>query len=198
VLPYTYTSTQTAVAASFLGIGGYDGTNYQPAFYDASGVGRVAVCNALTANCASVSTINADSIVNTTQTVAGRSFNYAFNGTTWDRLHKDTYAAGPIWAAEGGSTTTTIAAATAGPTVIKGSAGRLSTVVITTAGTATAVTFYDNASACSGTIIGIIPTTATLSAAVAGAPPYVFNMPAANGITACGGTTSAAVTVSYW
>jgi hypothetical protein len=98
----------------------------------------------------------------------------------------------------GGTTTATVAAASAGPNVIKASAGRLARVVISTAGTTGTDIFYDNASACSGTIIAEIAGTTALSINVAGGVPFVFDMPAANGITECGGTGSAAVTVSYY
>jgi hypothetical protein len=76
-------------------------------------------------------------------------------------------------------------------TVVKGSAGFLSGVLVTTAGTSTAMNIYDNASAASGTIIGIVPATA-----VAG--QYCpFDMPATAGITCSGSATNPAVTVAY-
>jgi hypothetical protein len=99
---------------------------------------------------------------------------------------------GVQWTTQGGSLTLPIAGAAAGPSVIKASAGRLARVLATTTGATTAITFYDNASACSGTIIGFLPAT------VAAGTVTDFSMPAANGITACGGTGSAAVSVSFY
>jgi hypothetical protein len=97
----------------------------------------------------------------------------------------------------GGTSTATIGAATAGPTVIKASAGTITRALITTAGTTGTETFYDNASACSGTIIGIVPGTTAVTTAVSGTS-MPFEFAAANGITACGGTGSAAVTVGFF
>jgi hypothetical protein len=76
-------------------------------------------------------------------------------------------------------------------TVVKASAGYLSGILVTTAGTSTAMTVYDNASAASGTAIGVIPATATAGSY------WPFNMPAANGITCSGSATNPAVTVAY-
>ena len=76
-------------------------------------------------------------------------------------------------------------------TVVKSSAGYLSGVLVSVAGTTTAMTFYDNASAASGTVIGYIPSTATAGSY------WPFNMPAANGITCSGSSTNPAVTVAY-
>jgi hypothetical protein len=122
-----------------------------------------------------------------------QSLSYAFNGTSWDRFRKDNYAAGPAWMTSGGVVLTVpIAAATSGPTVIKASQGRLARVLVTTQGTTTAETFYDNPSACSGTIIGVIPVTATVGTV------YQIDLGANTGITACGGTLSPAVTVGYF
>jgi hypothetical protein len=91
----------------------------------------------------------------------------------------------------GGLTNATIAAGTAGPQAIKASAGRLVSVLITTAGS-TSETFYDNPSACSGTIIGVTPAITSLG------QTYVFNNPGVTGITACGTvTTSPGLTVNY-
>lgn len=118
------------------------------------------------------------------------SFVAGFNGSTSDRLRVDPGASGVLRTAAGGSVTAAIAAATAGPTVVKNVPGRIARVLITTAGTASE-TFYDNASACSGTIIGITPATTSVGTVID------FSFPAANGITGCGGAGSPAVTVSY-
>ena len=97
---------------------------------------------------------------------------------------------GEALVATGGLVTTAVAVS-ASVTVVKAAAGRLCNVLVTTAGTSTAMTIYDNASAASGTIIGVIPT-----AAIAGSF-YTFNMPAANGITCSGSATNPAVTISW-
>jgi hypothetical protein len=85
--------------------------------------------------------------------------------------------------------TTAIAASVAGNTVIKASAGRIFTVQVTTAGT-NAMSFYDNATTASGTIIAQLPASAAVGT-------YTFNSPAANGITAGGNAANPAVTVSW-
>lgn len=69
------------------------------------------------------------------------------------------------------------AAIAAGVVVIKAAPGRLCQVLVTTTTTASqAVTFYDNATAGSGTVIGVIPGSATAGTV------YTFLMPANNGI----------------
>ncbi len=60
--------------------------------------------------------------------------------------------------------------------VVKGSPGRLCLVTVTASGTA-AGTFYDNASAASGTKLLVVPANAAVGAI------YQLGMPAANGIT---------------
>lgn len=88
-----------------------------------------------------------------------------------------------------GTATATVASG-AGNTVIKNSAGRLCRIVVTAGGTG-AVTFYDNASTNSGTALFIVPANAATGTS------YDVQMPAANGITAAGSTSSSALTVSY-
>jgi hypothetical protein len=90
----------------------------------------------------------------------------------------------------GGSQTSTVPAGT-GTTPVKALPGRLCRVVVTTAGTAGQTTFYDNASTGSGTVLAVIPGTATVGTS------YDISMPAANGITAVGATGSAAMTVAF-
>ena len=174
-----------------------DGTTTATAYVSSNGVLAIAPCS-IALTCQSFIGSGQDALTNTTTNATGTSECAAFNGTTWDRCRKDTYAAGPQWMTAGGSTTATVAAASAGPNVIKASAGRLARAVITTAGTTGTVIFYDNASACSGTIIGEIAGTTALAGNVAGSAPMQFDMPAVNGITECGGTGSAAVTLSYY
>ncbi len=117
-------------------------------------------------------------------------FNLAYNGSSWDRIRKDSYANGPLWMTSGGGTLTATAAA-AGTTPIKASAGRLCKVLVTTLGTAQ-LTFYNNASAASGTIIGIVPANTALGTII------VFDMPASLGITGDYLTNSPATTTAFW
>lgn len=88
------------------------------------------------------------------------------------------------------ATTTTLFPATATLVVVKASAGRLVQALVTAVGT-TNLTIFDNASAASGTIIGIIPSTATVGQV------FVWAVPAANGITAQCATTTPATTVGW-
>jgi len=89
-----------------------------------------------------------------------------------------------------GAPASTIAAGTTGPTVIK-STGLVSLFGVVSDSTGTAsVTFYDNASACSGTILYVTPATTSVG--------QIFALPpiwAVNGITACGASGSPALTV---
>ena len=96
-----------------------------------------------------------------------------------------------------GQFTTAITAAqiAAGAVVIKGAPGRLCSVLVTTTTTASqAITFFDNASAGSGAVIGQI-----LGGTAAANLPVVFNMPAQAGITIAQNASLAAgaVTVSW-
>lgn len=120
----------------------------------------------------------------------GFLFGYNPNSTLWDRLRVDAGQTGVLRVTTGGSSNAAIAAATVGPTVVKNAAGRLVRLLVTSTGTAS-VTFYDNASACSGTIIGITPASTSVGQV------YDFSFVANNGITACGAAGSPAVTVSY-
>ncbi len=157
----------------------------------------VGVCSASANACSTVATNNGNF-------GAGNAglftidFDYLWDptGSAWTRRGGDT-STGVGWGTIGGSRTATIAAATSGPTVIKNAAGRLENVVITTAGTNGTETFYDNASACSGTVLGTVQGTTAVAVNLIGTI-LKFDMPAANGITACGGTGSAAVTASYY
>lgn len=89
------------------------------------------------------------------------------------------------------STTATIPSANT-LTTIKASAGRLISILVTATGTGGPVSIYDNASAASGTVIGVVPANA------AAGTIYDLNMPAKNGITVgVGPTSSPAFTLSY-
>ena len=127
--------------------------------------------------------------------------NYIFNCSPafQTELRKDAYiAAAPLLTTSGGTNIGVIAAAAAGPVVLVGYVARLGKAVITTAGTTGVVTIYNNGSACSGTVLGVIPGTTVLPGAVAGSQPYTFDLFASNGITVCGGTGSPGVTFSWY
>jgi hypothetical protein len=92
------------------------------------------------------------------------------------------------------NTAVTSAQIQAGVVVIKGVAGRLCRVLVTTTMTsAQAITFYDNASAGSGNVIGLIPGGTTAGTITD------FEMPAAAGITIGQNASLAAggITVSW-
>lgn len=77
---------------------------------------------------------------------------------------------------------------------VKGSAGRLLKVIVTTAfaGVSGVLTFYDNASAASGTPLLAIPTGTAVGTI------YTIDVPAANGIFAGNSAlTAGAITVGY-
>lgn len=99
--------------------------------------------------------------------------------------------AGTLQVTTSGTTVTAVAAGTGTDTVIKNSAGRLCRVLITSTAGAAVTAFYDNATAGSGTIIGIFP------AAVAAGTVGDFEIPAANGITLKGAVTNPAMTISF-
>jgi hypothetical protein len=79
----------------------------------------------------------------------------------------------------------------AGTTVISARKGRLVRVVATAAAAGGSVTFYDNASTGTGTVLVVIPGTAVIGAA------FDVQMPALNGITAVAAASGAALTVAY-
>jgi hypothetical protein len=79
----------------------------------------------------------------------------------------------------------------AATTVGKASSGVIATIVCTSSGATAATTFYDNASAGSGTILYLTKTTP------AQGDIYQINGAALNGITAVGVAGSAAFTVYY-
>lgn len=91
------------------------------------------------------------------------------------------------------STTTpsanTAVSVSASLTVISATPVQFFTALVTTDGTA-AMTFYDNASAASGTVVGAIPANAPIGSV------FTFNMPTANGLVVSGNAANPAVTVS--
>lgn len=98
-------------------------------------------------------------------------------------------AQGEVLTANGGTNTTPVGAA-ATAAAIKASAGTLHKIVVTTLGTA-ALSFYDNATAASGTILFTIPASAAVGSI------YDVQFPAANGIWCASGTNTPAVTVGW-
>jgi len=78
-----------------------------------------------------------------------------------------------------------------GLTVVRASAGRLASVIVTTTG-ATQLNIYDNASLAAGTIIGAVPANAAVGSV------YAFNSPAANGIVANSLAGCCSVTICYY
>lgn len=98
-------------------------------------------------------------------------------------------AIGEVLTLNGGTTTTPVAAAAAAA-AIKASAGALHKIVVTTLGTA-ALSFYDNATTNSGTILFTIPASAAVGSI------YDIQFPAANGIWCASGTNTPAVTVGW-
>lgn len=131
-------------------------------------------------------TVNTDAN-NSSQSYAPAAMQIADKTTTTRYTAVDT--GNNLLSSTGGASTAAVAAAAAAA-AIKASAGRLHRVLVTTAGTAS-LTFYDNASAASGTILGFIPANA------AAGTIYDLQMPAANGIWCASGTNTPAITVSY-
>jgi hypothetical protein len=84
----------------------------------------------------------------------------------------------------------TLAISAAGTVVVKAAPGRLCRVIVTATASGP-VTFYDNATTGSGTVLGVVPASAAVGAL------YEFQAPAANGITAVAAATPSSVTVVY-
>jgi hypothetical protein len=81
----------------------------------------------------------------------------------------------------------------AGNVVISNTPGRLAKVLVTTAGTGAGnVLFYDNATTNTGTIIGIVAATISVTGT-----PLTFDIPAANGIVCAQVASGPVFTVSY-
>jgi hypothetical protein len=96
--------------------------------------------------------------------------------------------------AGGGVATAVVAATTAATAVIKALAGRIMAVLCTAAGTGTTpVQFFDNTATASGTVIGAVPGSATVTGI-----PFVFAFPAANGIVVQQVANGPGLTVSYY
>lgn len=163
--------------------------------------------DATSSTTAVVAAPTSDGVATSNNALFTGSFLYAFNGVSLDRIRTpgsgllstapcavggncaNIDATGTMRVANGGASNLAVAAA-AGTVVVKASSGRLVSILITAAGTA-ATTCYDNASAASGTIIGITPATTTVGTV------YNFNMPATNGVTCSNPASSAGFTISY-
>lgn len=91
----------------------------------------------------------------------------------------------------GGRASVAIAAGATSNTVVKGSPGRLARVLVTATGTG-ALTIYDNASSPGGTIIALVPASATAGTLID------CQAPAANGITVAGSSANPGVTIFYY
>lgn len=89
-----------------------------------------------------------------------------------------------------GTSATAVAAATVADTTIKASTGRLARILITATGTAN-VLIFDNASGHTGTIIGVIKSSAVVGDVIE------LRMPAQNGITVQGNANNGGFTVSW-
>ena len=90
------------------------------------------------------------------------------------------------------ATTNVAVPSTASNQVVKATPGYLSGALVTSVpGSPVALNIYDNATTNSGTIIGTIPSTATVGTF------WPFNMPALNGITAAKTANTPAVTLAY-
>jgi hypothetical protein len=89
-----------------------------------------------------------------------------------------------------GSTNSVAVPASASNQVVKATPGVLFKCVVTATGTTNAL-IYDNASAASGKVIGVVPSTVTVGQV------FEFSMPASAGITVGGATTNPAFTLSY-
>ena len=84
----------------------------------------------------------------------------------------------------------------AGNTIVKATAGRVGSAIITTIGTTTNATIYDNATTNSGTVLGIVPGTTSNANALLGTI-WPIKMPAANGIVVANTASGPAFTLSF-
>lgn len=91
----------------------------------------------------------------------------------------------------GGRVSTGIAAGITANTIVRGSAGRLARVLVTSSGT-NQMNIFDNASTPTGTIISIVPANAAAGTILD------CQAPAANGITVAGNSNNPGVTIFYY
>ena len=84
----------------------------------------------------------------------------------------------------------TAAITAAGTTAVKASAGRFVIATVTASSTGI-LTFYDNASAASGTVLLVIPASPTAGTI------YSVNLPFVNGLTVVAAASTSSVTIGY-
>lgn len=106
--------------------------------------------------------------------------------TSHRNVLEDGYPQLPV--SSGGAKTVSVTAS--GTTVVSGSSTRLCRVLVTASGT-TAATVYDNATAATGTVVGVVP------ASTAAGTVYDLQMPCANGITVAGSAGGPTLTISF-
>lgn len=201
--PYSFTSAQTAIAASFVGIAAYNGTGvdalktaagYTGLVYPAGllatavcGIGTATACQPFIAGSTLNAGFNAASFpgypvaAGLTLGVAAGAAVYAIGTDTWTR--------GPLYTTAGGQFT--VSCASAANCVVKASAGRIARLLVTVIGAGT-FTCYDNAAAASGTIIAVLGASAALGSVEAP------DMPAVNGVFCVSATSGPVVTVSSY
>lgn len=122
--------------------------------------------------------------------VADAAWSGSGNGTLVALL-KAVYAhLGNVSLTNDGTSTTAITAGVATNTVIKATAGRLARILVTATGT-NQMNIYDNASGASGTIIGVVPASATVGTVVE------LRMPASNGMVVAGNSANPGVTIAW-
>lgn len=90
-----------------------------------------------------------------------------------------------------GTQTAEITAGHAADTAVAVNGGMLASVLVTTTGTH-AMTIYDNNAAASGTVIGVIPASATVNGV-----PFVYHMPTSLGIFVAGDPNNPGVTIAF-
>lgn len=96
--------------------------------------------------------------------------------------------------AGGGSGYGVVGAGTASTVVLKALPGRLCSILVTSAGTAsTPVQVFDNTTTASGNVIGIVQGSATITGV-----PFIFLMPALNGIVVSQPANGPGMTVAYY
>lgn len=96
--------------------------------------------------------------------------------------------------AGGGTAYGTVGATTASTVVLTALPGRLCSILVTSAGTAsTPVQVFDNTATASGNIIGIVQGSATVTGV-----PFIFLMPAVAGIVVSQPANGPGLTVSYY
>lgn len=76
-------------------------------------------------------------------------------------------------------------------TVVSATAGRLCKVIVTVVNGANAINLFDNATAASGTIVGVVPASATAGTVID------LQIPVINGITAAATASAGTIVVTF-